>query len=620
MRCGDSLIGLWKTSLHESQTKLQRFTGELEAAGKALFHGVSQSHDLSLEELRRSRDGYERARQMTKPQVELLDLQVSSLLDPKAEDGGLARKVGAFHWEYEFPDAFAETEWGFDLVVMNPPWEAVKPDDDDFFSVLHPGFRRIKSKPEKRIVMERLLKDQETKAAYLDYHEKIEQRINFFRSSEYSLRGSGDTNLWKLFMEQGMRILARGGSLAVVVPSGIVTDEGAKPLREKLFEGRIRGIFEFENNRGIFPDVHRSYKFALLIWDKDEPVSVFPAAFYLHDVESLEGKAEQDKFLQMPMELIKLCAPDSLSLPEVRNKRELEIFTNIYRSHPLINDPTRPWGVILTRELDRTNDSDKFRSDGMGWSLMDGKSFHQFNPDFEKPRFSVIPEKALEKLSKIKVYSGILGQIHESPRLAFRAIARSTDTRTVIACILPPSTVSDHNVDIVVITSSNTKLKINRLYYQMISYLAGIFNSFAFDFLVRSRISIYFSFFIFYQTPIPIDFESKIPKRIIEISARLSSPDDRFRELANAVGVPFGPLTMKERLELTAELNALVVRHYGLTREELGVILESFTSFEEGPELENLEEIKWSNSLTRKFNGEVRQRVMGYFDAHGNIS
>jgi hypothetical protein len=273
MRCGDSLMGLWRGSLRETQTKLQRFNGELEAAGKALFHGVSQSHDLSLEELRSSRDGYERVRQMTKPQEDLLDLQVSSLLDPKAEDGSLARKFGVFHWEYEFPDAFVETEWGFDLVVMNPPWEAVKPDDDDFFSDLHPGFRRIKSKPEKRTVMERLLKDPATKVAYQDYREKIEQRINFYRSSEYSLRGSGDTNLWKLFMEQGMRLLAEGGSLAVVVPSGIITDEGAKPLREKLFEGRIRGILEFENRKGIFPDVDGRMKFALIGHRLSPPLS-----------------------------------------------------------------------------------------------------------------------------------------------------------------------------------------------------------------------------------------------------------------------------------------------------------------------------------------------------------
>ena len=81
------------------------------------------------------------------------------------------------------------------------------------------------------------------------------------------------------------------------------------------------------------------------------------------------------------------------------------------------------------------------------------------------------------------------------------------------------------------------------------------------------------------------------------------------------MGVPFGPLTMKEWLEMTAELNALVARHYGLSREELAVILESFSSFEEDTELENLEEIKWSDTLMRKFNGEVRRRVIGYFDA-----
>ena len=75
---------------------------------------------------------------------------------------------------------------------------------------------------------------------------------------------------------------------------------------------------------------------------------------------------------------------------------------------------------------------------------------------------------------------------------------------------------------------------------------------------------------------------------------------------------------MKERLELTAELNALVARHYGLTREELTVILRSFSSFEEDAELESLEEIKWSDSLMRKLNGEVRRRVMGYFDALEN--
>ena len=154
----------------------------------------------------------------------------------------------------------------------------------------------------------------------------------------------------------------------------------------------------------------------------------------------------------------------------------------------------------------------------------------------------------------------------------------------------------------------------------MISYLGGIFNSFVFDFMIRARVSANLSFFYVYQTPVPADYQSPTARKIIQIAARLSSSDERFRELAEAVGVSLGPLSMKQRLEMTAELNALVARHYRLTREELAVILESFSSFEEEAELENLEEIKWGDALIRRFNGEVRRRVMGYFNAASSAS
>jgi hypothetical protein len=621
MRGGDSLMGLWRSSLKEErQTRLARWSGELEAAGKALFHAVSQSHDLSLAELQQSREGYLRARQMTALQEALLDSQVADLLQPGSEDGALARQFGAFHWEYEFPDAFAETEWGFDLVVMNPPWEAVKPEDDDFFSGLYPGFRKIRAKPEKRKVMEKLLADPETSQAYRDYREKIQQRINFYRSAEYTLRGSGDTNLWKLFMERGMRLLAGGGSLAVVVPSGIVTDEGAKPLREKLFLGRIRGLFEFENKQGIFPDVHRSYKYALLIWDKDQPVSAFPAAFYLWQVQALEGKGEADKFLEMPMDLVRICAPESLSIPEVRSERHLEVFAKLYRENPLLGDQKKGWHVSLVAELHRTNDSNLFRSDGQGWPLIEGKCFNQFLPDYEKPSFTVYADRALKRTDRCRDYgNGVNGFLHMMPRLAFRDVARSTDVRSAIACILPPESFSP-NTAIIAVPFISKSVPKDRGYHELVGYCAGIFNSFVFDFLIRARVSMHLNFFYVYQTPVPADYHHPTAQRIIQIAARLSSPDERFRELAEAVGVSFGPLSMKERLEMTAELNALVARHYGLAREELAVILDSFNSFQEDPELERMEEIKWGDALIRKFNGEVRRRVMGYFDDSRGIS
>ncbi len=533
MRCGDSLMGLWRSSLKEErQTRLQRWTGELEAAGKALFHGVSQSHDLSLAELQQSREGYQRARAMTAPQEQLLDQQVAELLQPGSEDGTLARQFGAFHWEYEFPDAFAETEWGFDLVVMNPPWEAVMPEDDDFFSSYYPGFRRMRSKPEKRKVMAKLLEDAQIEMAYAQYKSAIECRVKFYKSPEYQLRGSGHTNLWKLFMEKGIRLLAGGGSLAVVVPSGIVTDEGAKPLRERLFEGRIRGLFEFENRQGIFPDVDGRMKFALIIWDKDEPVQAFSAAFYLQNVLALEGKAEQDKFLEMPMNLLKISAPDTLSIPEVRNRKHLKVFSKLYQSNPLLGNADKGWHTAFVWELNRTNDSDLFLSDGQGWPLMEGKCFHQFLPDYEKPSFTIDPGLGLKRTERCRDYrDGINGFLHMSPRLAFRNIARSTDIRSLISCVLPPQSFSPHSVAIVVPFIRGKAERDG--YYRIICYLIGIFNSVVFDFLIRARVSMNLSFFYVYQTPVPADYQS--PHRP-ENHPALRPPEQPGRALPGAGG------------------------------------------------------------------------------------
>jgi len=72
---------------------------------------------------------------------------------------------------------------------------------------------------------------------------------------------------------------------------------------------------------------------------------------------------------------------------------------------------------------------------------------------------------------------------------------------------------------------------------------------------------------------------------------------------------------MKERIQLSAQLNALVAKHYGLSREELAAILQTFVGFEEDKTLEKLQgDITWDEKLIRKFNGEVRKHVLQEFD------
>ena len=644
IRCGDSLIGLWMKNIESKvfETTLESWTGTILTVGTSLVDEVVMPADLTVEQVTQSREAYEEIREKTKPFCVLLDLCCAGIVDPELgkklpsnfplimqtlkneqkpkwwsnveEALVLSKKYGFFHWELEFPDAFTKQRKGFDVIVMNPPWDAVKPEDDDFFSLHHPRFRRIRSKPEKKKVIKELLKEKAISEAYKEYRKAIEDKVRFFKESkQYVRRGSGDTNCWKLFLERSLSLAAENGSFALVIPSGIVTDEGGRQLREALFEGRIRAMFEFENKNGIFPDIDSRMKLVLLVADKAAPAKSFPAAFYLHDIEALEGKTEQEKFVQISLNLVKKCAPESLSIPEIRNKEQLEVFSRLYESHPLISDPAKGWTASLVTELHRTADSDLFRTDGKGWRLADGKSFHQFLCDYEKSSFSVDPSKALQRMSGCREYEGINKQIHEMVRLAFRGIASSTNVRSVIACILPPRTVSDHNVAVVVVKRGNSRLT-NSSYYKAIAYLAGILNSYIFDFLVRTRISIYFSFFIFYQTPVPTDISNSFAQQIADISAKLSSCDERYGSFAATFGMKPAQVSMRERIELMARLNALVAIHYGTSRDDLVTILNSFEGFEEDKELVSMQEVRWDDVLVRKFNGEVRKRVLPYFD------
>ena len=76
-------------------------------------------------------------------------LKQASWYKSVSESISYSERYRFFHWELEFPDAFPMRRKGFDLIVINPPWDAIKPYDDDFFSEYHPGFRKIVIKSEK---------------------------------------------------------------------------------------------------------------------------------------------------------------------------------------------------------------------------------------------------------------------------------------------------------------------------------------------------------------------------------------------------------------------------------------------------------------------------------------
>ena len=65
-------------------------------------------------------------------------------------------------------------------------------------------------------------------------------------------------------------------------------------------------------------------------------------------------------------------------------------------------------------------------------------------------------------------------------------------------------------------------------------------------------------------------------QRVVSLSGRLASPDERFAEWAEAVGVQYGPLEPDEKEDMIHELDAAVAHLYGLSEPQLRHIFETF--------------------------------------------
>ena len=72
-------------------------------------------------------------------------------------------------------------------------------------------------------------------------------------------------NTYALFAEHSLRLIGPRGRSGMIVPTGIATDNSTKAYFDAISsQGRLVSLFDFENREGMFPGVHRSYKFSLL--------------------------------------------------------------------------------------------------------------------------------------------------------------------------------------------------------------------------------------------------------------------------------------------------------------------------------------------------------------------
>ena len=187
------------------------------------------------------------------------------------------------------------------------------------------------------------------------------------------------------------------------------------------------------------------------------------------------------------------------------------------------------------------------------WPVYKGTSFNLWVPDTgvyydSADGQSMIAHLQEKRLSQRRTRSSAFAEQDESvaddpatlpclnPRIAFRDVARSTDTRTLIAALIPGERVIVHKAPYLLQIEGTATDE---------AYVLGVLSSMPCDWQARRTVELVMSFGQFNQLSIPDPGEGHpVRDRIAEIAALLAAQDDRFSEWAAEVGVPVGTVAV----------------------------------------------------------------------------
>ncbi|MBK7994741.1 MAG: hypothetical protein IPK14_15575 [Blastocatellia bacterium] len=98
--------------------------------------------------------------------------------------------------------------------------------------------------------------NKEVDIAYKHYRESIDVWKEWVSSNyQYQYQQGGrDRNKWRLATEVSWKLTKLNGSMSLVIPSGIIADEGGFVLKEWIFsEGKAGTFISFDEANNVFP-------------------------------------------------------------------------------------------------------------------------------------------------------------------------------------------------------------------------------------------------------------------------------------------------------------------------------------------------------------------------------
>ena len=491
-----------------------------------------------------------------------------------------------FHWPLEFPGVFHRDVPGFDVVIGNPPWNEVNVEELGFYALRDPGLRGLPNLSARRQRIAEIDQQHPEYRKEFDAQTERNRALQKFFTLDggYHLQGAGNKDLYKLFCERYTHLVRQGGQLGVVLPRTAFLAKGAIGFRRWLFSHNT--VFEIDiirNTKRWAFNITPQYRIALLtaqrrLSDRNSAIRLTGPSQSLKEFHTVRNKGVQ---------VLASSLGKAWVLPVLRSQMHADVLERIrggmafgalrsfsQSSCTFVQENLHPY-----QEFNETTHSWLF-SYSEGEPVWKGGSFSQFDPHGQEVAGYCLWEEMLEFLQTRRTNSPVFKRmfpkdvlldpathpIHGS-RIAFRDVARSTDSRTAIACLIPPRIPLTNSAPYIIAKDWTALHQASIL---------GTMNSLPFDWLARRYVELHLNFYILNMLCFPP--QSNTPwDRIGYLAARLSCVNARFTDFAAEAGVNCGPLTDAQRHKLRAEIDALVARAYGLTEDELRFIFTDFT-------------------------------------------
>lgn len=493
------------------------------------------------------------------------------------------RKNRVLHWPLVFPTVFEKG--GFDCILTNPPWDRIKLQEKEFFAARDLEIANAQNAAIRKRLIENLPKSNPALfQTFLDAKRNADVSSAFVHESgRYTLSNSGDVNLYSILAEVILHVRRSSGFAGAVLPSGICSDDSNKRLFSAMVNGGIlKSFLSFENEERLFPDVHHSFKFALVTIGESASADF---TFFNRQVTSL---SDDRRHFTLSAEDFALINPNTLTAPIFRSKSDAELAKKIYRKVGVLWNETKNggnrWGLSFKRLFDMSNDSALFLTSpgDSTLPLYEAKLIHQFDHRWatyetgeEDARDVTLDEKGDPSFEIQPRYWVVRSHVDDRfdgapPKylMGFRGMARVGDLRTIIASVLPVAAVG-HSMPIFMSPVGST----------LDACLLGDFNSLVYDWCARQKIGgANISIFMLKQIPTlaPSAYSQEDIDFIVPRVLELTYTSHSLNGWAEALGYEGEPFVFdpERRTILRAELDARYAKLYGLNEQELRYILD----------------------------------------------